>query len=258
MTTISSSSAALSILQQTSSLADPKNQSAADTILDIVSGRTGKVSKAANDALDAAVKASAEAKKPREAGGTVSSELSQASLSAMDAAASYGLQGGGPQIDFRPYEATAENAKGFAEAMVGAMQSYNEQFHLVAVPTREEWTARVLAGEAYSIARGADPEATKQLTEIRMSDEGYRTRLELIDRMNKATLLQAQEASKGLEYVAGHLSDTFGVKAQISYNEKGEAKIGAFDIYSGSGQKMLSYDGNGGLTSYEVDGNVSK
>lgn len=247
MTSVSNSLAALTILSQASSLASNSTCSAADTILDIVSGRKAASSKAVEEAAANAAKAKAAASNtPREAGGTISYEISRAASGAMSAGVVSSFNADDPKIAFRPYEASAENAEGFAKALLSRLHDYNAQFHLAKIPTREEWTALVLQGEADSVARGADPKFRRELAEKQISDEGYQNRVTSAVMSNDARVTQAQNAKEAMGYLVGHVSDTFGVNVQITYDERGEASIGAFEIVAGG--QTVRYDGKGQLS----------
>ena len=88
MTSISSNTAALSLLQQGSVLPGAEGQkNATDAILDIVAGQlsSSKKTAAATGAPAAAVPQATVTASPREAGGSVSGEISRGQLSGMAA-----------------------------------------------------------------------------------------------------------------------------------------------------------------------------
>lgn len=133
MNPVSSNSVALSLLTQTAPHTQKTSGSAADTILDIVSGRQTAGSKAADEIVSTALKAKAAEKTEttgRAVGGTVSSEISWATTSAMSAGVINGFNYDDPLIAFRPIEASLENAEVFAGRLVQTLMDYNAQFDL--------------------------------------------------------------------------------------------------------------------------------
>ena len=270
MTSINSTrnnSVALSLLQRTqvSPLSGNKSQNAANTILDTLSGKIANIrslaatAQKAKDAIQAA-------KTPHnaETEGTFLSAWKSAMASVGAAEVCAGGTSIAPAeeneastaIAFKPLGPSLDNAVAFTGGLVRQIIRYNAQFHLMEVPTREEWTASVLEAEAYRISRGQNPDEAKARTEFALSDQGYQNRVIATEGTNQAMLSNAKDAPEAINNAKDHLSGVFGVKVQIDYDDNGEMKLGYFNLCYANGQTMLSYGEDGSMTTYNQDGNV--
>ena len=169
---ISATTAALSLLQQGSLQPGAVQRNAADAILDIVSG-------ARKAAAAPAVLQSTATTSPREAGGSVSGEISRGQLSGMAAGGKIALMPNrevgaiGSVNGGTPADDGGDNAIRFATALIVGVDTLNTRFHLLKVPTREEWNKTVLEGEQYSLSKGQDPALARKQAEAQISDKGY-------------------------------------------------------------------------------------
>ncbi|HEV7308771.1 hypothetical protein [Ensifer sp.] len=245
MTTISPTHAALTILQQrTPGVSADKN--ASDAILDIVSRRTGAAH--GTEAAAKSVPPSSEFKAPRAVGGSVSSAISSAHMSAMASAA---------HLEFKPIAAIVEHAEIFAGWLARDIDDYNGKFDTKKVWSREEYEAHVMAGEADRIAKGADVEAARKHTEFLLSDKLYNGYARHAELDNYWLIRNSNDAAYNLvNGAAQRFSHSFGVEVPISYDETGRARLGSFDVHYESGAKMLSYKEDCSMTSYNRDGTV--
>lgn len=248
MTTISPPNAALTILQQTTS-GTFTDKSAADVILDIAAGRTeaGKKTEAVSNTPPKPA-TSADTKGPRAVGGTVSSEISPAHMSAMAAAA---------DIEFRPIAPKVEHAELFVGGLARDIDDYNGKFEAKQVRSREEYETWVRSGEADRISKGQDADAAREHTEFLLSDKLYNNYVKQTEVENYWLNRTSNDAAyRFVHGAAERLSQVFGVEIPISYDETGRASLGAFNIQYASGAKMLGYNEDGSMTSYNENGTV--
>ncbi|WP_331374034.1 hypothetical protein [Sinorhizobium chiapasense] len=258
MTVISANSAALTILTQSTSLAQNASGNAADAILDIVSGRATTNGTATDAVASATAKAKASEKvadAPRAVGGSVSSEISSATTSATSAAVVNSFNYDDPLIAFTPVKPSVENAEAIVRRAIGSVEVYNTRFDADnVVPTREEYNAKYAQWGADRIANGEDAEKVDREVKYFTSDALYQKEAAY-------SAMQIERTYRAEQFVSSasdRLSEIFGSSLKLTYNEKGEAKIEPFEIYSKSGQKMLSYGEDGSLTTYNEDGSVQK
>ncbi len=262
---ISNNSAALTILKQTAAQDLTGTQSATDRIIDIVSGKTdGSTATGTISKIAAKAQSLADAEKSASGGGgggTVSSEMSRSYSGAVSQAVQSSMNrmyAEGEAVGMKLWEANLENGKAVAEILVMSINRYNRPPPLVNVPTREEWTETVLAGIEDSLSRGADPEYMQKKKEIKLSDEHYNSLVARKTAYNDG--LKNEDPNKSIEnfhYFGGQFAYRFGVSPKLSFDDAGQAQIGAFEVKYASGQTMLSYDGET-LTACNEDGSMSK
>lgn len=263
MTSISSGNAALTILQQVqpSLLQASEGKSASDTILDIVSNRSAASTKAAAASSGAAAKAQPEAtQSPREAGGTVSSEISSVQWSALNAAAVSQLNSAesDPLIAFKPTETSAENAEIFVGRLADTLAKYNAQFDLKEIPSREDFMAGKDAWLAREIKSGASEKQIQGGLAMNFGEGGYERNFRWTNEQNDNTLRQAKTSAGSIGNFTTLLGQVFGKEVAISKDQDGRLTLGALDMSYGNGQKMLSYGEDGSLTTFNEDGSTKR
>ena len=268
MTSISSNTAALSLLQQGSVLPGAEGQkNATDAILDIVAGQlsSSKKTAAATGAPAAAVPQATVTTSPREVGGSVSGEISRGQLSGMAAGGQVALMPNrevgaiGSVNGGTPADDGGDNAIRFATALAVKVDDLNSRFHLLKVPTREEWNKQVVEAEQYNISKGADPARVRQVAEAQMSDKGYQSTVSSYNMTNESFTSELGHAYvvDSVSLLQGWLSGGFNADTKISYNEKGEAKLEAFEFSYGNGQK-ISYHDDGSMSVTKADGTTAE
>lgn len=244
MTTIANSNAALTILTQTSPNGLDANQSAVDKIVSIVSGGSQSTDSKSNQ--------------PRESGGSVSSEISRAQMSAMSAvgaATVNGLSYDDPLIAFTPIKASTENAEAFVGKLAQALMDYNAQFDLQKIPSREEYMARKDAWLAKLVAMGVDEKQIQTGLTNNFGEGGYERNVEWVNATNEMTLRQAK-VEGGIKNLTMLLNQVFGKNVSISKDEDGRLTLGALEISYGNGQRRLSYGADGVLSTFNTDGSL--
>lgn len=261
MTAISANSAALTILNQASPLATGGPGNATDAILDIVSGRSTVGSKA-TDAISSATKESQSAGRavnaPSAVGGSVSSEISRATLSAMSAATVSQLsqQEQAAAAGFVPLEASVGNAEAIAGRLVQTLMDYNGQFDLQKIPSRDEHMAKQEAFLAKQLSEGVSQEQIARNLEFNFGEGGYERTVKYINRDNMMVVSRANTAESSIGNLTMLLGQVFGKDVSIARDEQGRLTLGAFDITDGNGQKMLSYSADGTLSTFGTDGSL--
>ncbi len=263
---ISNNSAALAILRQSSAQdISGQQQNATDRIIDIVSGKTeGSTATGTISRIAAKAQSLADAEKSASSGGgggTVSSEMSRSYSGATSQAVQSSMNNmlvKGSEFERELWKATLENGKAVAGVLINSVNGYNNPPQMREIPTREEFTLARLEGEKERISRGADPIEARKITEIKMSDEAYEGEIRYINRHNES--VQNYNPNKyidGFNMLGGQFAYRFGVSLKLSFDDAGQAQIGAFEVKYASGQTMLSYDGET-LTAYNEDGSMSK
>lgn len=58
--------------------------------------------------------------------------------------------------------------------------------------------------------------------------------------------------------LGGQFGYRFGVTPKLSFDDAGQAQVGAFEVKYRNGQTMMSYDGSGNLKTYNADGSEYK
>lgn len=249
MTSISGNSAALSILTQASTL-PAGNKSAADNILDIVSGgSTGATDKAEEARLAklAAQKAKIAAlDQPREAGGTVSSEISAGWTSATSQIVE--------SVVYKPPAATLQHAEIFTGLLLHAIADYNGKFNQQIIPSREEVAGMKDAWLAEQYARGSSDKVIKAGLEWNFGEGGYERNVASMINQNAAKVSISARAEDLLAATQDRIRETFGINVEVTYDDVGKASLKSFDINYANGQKMLSYTADGGVATYNSDG----
>lgn len=239
MTTIAMPTAALAILSQSAPSATDKASSAVDTILDIVSNR-----KATSNA------------KPREAGGTVSSEISKAAMGAMNAAVINGIDYNAPPNAFRRLEANKENAINIVGRLTFAVENYNEKFNLTQPMSAEDWAASKDEQVASWRAMGRSEEQIDRNIAWNFGEGGYERYVDVVKNKNDGRLGQSHLGGDMLKTMPYLLAQVFNVDAGISYDQDGRASASAFEIKYGNGQTMLSYASDGSFKLFDEDGSL--
>jgi hypothetical protein len=260
---ISNNSAALTILRQTSAqdISGPQ-QNATDRIIDIVSGKTaGSTATETISRIAAKAQSLADAEKREAGGGTVSSEMSRSYSGAVSQAVQSTMNSmlvKGSEFEQMLWKANLENGKAVAGILVNSINGYNNPPQIKELPTREEFNNSILEGEKDRLSRGADPVEAKKITEIKMSDEAYKRKIDYINRHNERVANRDPDLHvNNFYYFGGQFSYRFGVSPKLSFDDQGKAHMSAFEIKYASGQTMLRYDGET-LTAYNEDGSVSK
>ncbi|MCZ4288717.1 hypothetical protein [Hoeflea alexandrii] len=259
---ISNNSAALAILRQSFAQdLSGQQQNATDRIIDIVSGKTaGSTATGTISKIAAKAQSLADAEK-REAGGTVSSEMSRSYSGAVNQAVQSSMNrmyAEGEAAGMKLWEANLENGKAVAGILVNSINGYNNPPQMKEIPTREEFNNSALEGEKDRLSRGADPVDAKRITEINMSDEAYKRKIDYINGHNERVANRDPNLHvNNFYYFGGQFSYRFGVSPKLSFDDQGKAHMSAFEIKYASGQTMLRYDGET-LTAYNEDGSVSK
>ncbi len=120
-----------------------------------------------------------------------------------------------------PADDGGDNAIRFATGLVVEVEALNSGFHLLKVPTREEWNKQVLEGEQYSLFKGIDPVQARQLAEARMSDKGYEAALTTYNMLNESKVSARGNAGlvQAVSLLQGWLSGGFNAETKISYDE---------------------------------------
>lgn len=180
---------------------------------------------------------------PREAGGTVSSEISKAQMSAMSAvgaATVNGLSYDDPLIAFTPIKSLVENAEAFVGKLAQALMDYSAQFDLEKIPSREEYMAKKDAWLANQIASGVNEKQIQTGLTLNFGEGGYEPKVERVNNNNEMTIRQAK-VEGGINNLTMLLNQVFGKNVSISKDQDGRLTLGALDIYYGNGQKLLSY-----------------
>jgi hypothetical protein len=120
------------------------------------------------------------------------------------------------------------------------------------VPAREEYNARYAQWGADRIANGEEVEKVNREVAYFTSDKLYQKAVDY-------SALQGSRVVRAGEFVSfanDQLSEIFGTRFSVTYDEQGEGKIESVDMYYASGRKMLSYADDGSLTTYNEDGSV--
>ena len=258
MTAISASSAALAILQQDST--QIQGTSAADKILSLASGLSDTVAGEAAKAKAAREAKLAEQKEritalddaPREAGGSVSSEISAGTMSSMGriAAGTTLAQATGD------WEATAAKAQSAMTVLANKIYEYNSKFRLVQAPTRDAFFASVEASRQTKIENGVDESVANGIAAKWNTQEAYENHLIGIDNINRGFISVSRQAERSIENLQLKLRDAFGIQADITYDDAGKAILNGIDIAASSGKTILSFGEDGSITSYNEDGSI--
>ncbi len=260
MTAISASSAALAILQQDST--QIQGTCAADKILSLAFGLSDTVvgeaakAKAAREAKLAEQKERITAldEAPREAGGSVSSEISAGTISSMGriAAGTTLAQATGD------WEATAAKAENMVTVFANTISDYNGKFHLLEIPTEEEFFKSVEGERLAKIAKGADAKTANAVAEKWNTQDAYQFRTRALSAVNGGLVFNSEKSELRITNGQSRIQGAFGMQYDITYDDKGQAQIGAFDIANSAGQKILSYGVDGSLTTYNEDGSIRR
>ena len=259
---ISNNSAALAILRQSSAQdISGQQQSATDRIIDIVSGKaagsaaTGTISKTAAKAQSLA---DAE-KSAAGGGGTVSSEMSRSYSGAVSKAVQSSMNNmlvKGSTFEQALWKATLENGNAVANALINSVIRYNNPPQAKEILTREEFNERISETVEKNLAMGIDPKHIEEHASYWRSDEGYEDYVDTISKLNKHNeRIDTNVLIEGFNMLGGQFGFRFGVTPQLSFDDAGQAHVGAFEVKYGTGQTMLSYDGET-LTAYNEDGSV--
>lgn len=272
MTSISSNSAALTILTQTSPTAD-SSKSATDNILSIVSNGqkadtapTKKIHEAKVAESDAPSQ-KVETKvvdQPREVGGTVSSEISSTWASAMGAVVINTLNNSsvedGSQIvsatsvakqaTTDSWEKTVSDAVNRAVTTVSLAVAINGKFHLEQEVDLDSRLSTIETQRQGKIANGvSDDVANAQAELLKRAASGAVTHTKMINE-NRLDL------ANGTLVNYNDILKQAGVEGAVSVDENGRANVSAFYITDSSGRKLVSLGENGRMTTYNADGSV--
>jgi hypothetical protein len=262
---ISNNSAALAILRQ-SSVQDlsGQQQNATDRIIDIVSGKTG-ASAATGTISKIAAKAQSLADAEKSAsggGGTVSSEMSRSYSGAVNQAVQSSMDrmyAEGEAVGMKLWEGNLEQGSAVATILINSVLRYNNPPEQREIPTREESDEAVLVGIKEAMARGQDPDQLEQLSARWRSDEGYQDKVKSINMYNESVArIPTSTLIEGFNMLGGQFGYRFGVTPKLSFDDSGQAQVGAFEVKYGNGQTMMSYDGSGNLKTYNADGSEYK
>ena len=258
---ISNNAAALTILKQTAMQDLMGTQTATDKIIDLVSGKSD-VSAATGTISKIAAKAQSLADAEKKETGTVSSEISKAHASAVSQAVQSSMNNmlvKGSEFERELWKGTLEQGSAVATILINSVLRYNTPPEQREIPTRAESDEAVLIGIKEAMARGQDPDQLEQLSARWRSDEGYQDKVKSINMYNESVArIPTSTLIEGFNMLGGQFAYRFGVAPKLSFDEAGQAQVGAFEIKYGNGQTMMSFDGKGQFKAYNADGSEYK
>ncbi len=261
---ISNNSAALAILRQSSAQdISGQQQNATDRIIDIVSGKTeGSTATGTISKIAAKAQSLADAEKSAAGGGTVSSEMSRSYSGAVNQAVQSSMNrmyAEGEAVGMKLWEGNLEQGSAVATILINSVLRYNNPPEQREIPTREESDEAVLVGIKEAMARGQDPDQLEQLSARWRSDEGYQDKVKSINMYNESVArIPTSTLVEGFNMLGGQFAYRFGVAPKLSFDDAGQAQVGAFEVKYRNGQTMMSYDGTGNLKAYNADGSEYK
>ncbi|MGV1924231.1 hypothetical protein ACQZ6S_02925 [Agrobacterium tumefaciens] len=255
MAFISANSMALTILNQTFSVTKISSKDAASSILAMVSGgqqRTAQAIETISTLASQATKAKLETVAKKE---TVSAAIPQATMSAMNAAATNMMS----SYYVNPIERTAENAEVIVRSLIVNAARANPHFEPeLIVPPREEYNDQYAAWGAKRIANGEDEALVKKQVDYFTSDRIYNTQVSAAEFRKSTNGWFSQVAREYIKFDVMALKTFSGSALSLKYDENGYISVTPGSLYYESGQKMLSYTENGELEIYDTAGNITK
>ncbi|MDP9760817.1 MULTISPECIES: hypothetical protein [Agrobacterium] len=255
MAFISANSTALTILNQTFSVTKISDKDAASSILAMVSGgqqRTSQAIETISTLASQATKAKLETVAKKE---TVSAAIPQATMSAMNAAATNMMS----SYYVNPIERTAENAEFIVTNLIiqasRASPRYDPE---IIVPPREEYNAQYAEWGAKRIANGEDETVVKKQVEHFTSDRAYEARVELAALRKANNGYYCAVSRQDMYYSERALKEFFGSAMALKLGENGQVSVTPGVIYYDNGRKMIEYNENGELEIFDSNGNFTK
>ena len=262
---ISNNSAALAILRQ-SSVQDMsgQQQNATDRIIDIVSSKTaGSAATGTISKIAAKAQSLADAEKSASGGGgTVSSEMSRSYSGALNQAVQSSMDrmyAEGEAVGMKLWEGNLEQGSAVATILINSVLRYNNPPQAKEILTREEFNERIPETIEKNLAMGIDPKHIEEHASFWRSDEGYDKYVDTINKLNKHNeRIDTDILIEGFNMLGGQFGYRFGVTPKLSFDDAGQAQVGAFEVKYRNGQTMMSYDGSGNLKTYNADGSEYK
>ncbi|MCZ7484929.1 hypothetical protein [Rhizobium rhizogenes] len=255
MTLISANSMALTILNQTFSVPKISGNDAATPILGMVAGGQQKTAQAIETILtlaSQATKAKLETAAKKE---TVSAAIPQATISAMNAAATNMMS----SYYVNPIERTAENAEFIVTNLITrAARASPRYVPEIIVPPRDEYNAQYAEWGAKRIANGEDEALVNKQVEYFTSDRAYQARLDLAALRTANNGYYSEASRSDMYYSEKALKEFFGSAIALKFGENGQVSVTPGIIYYNNGQKMVDYKENGELEIFDENGIMTK
>ena len=255
MTLISANSMALTILKQTFSAPKISGNDAATTILGMVAGSQQKTAQAIetiSTLASQATKAKLETVAKKE---TVSAAIPQATMSAMNAAATNMMS----SYYVNPIERTVENAEFLVTDLITRAARASPRYvpEIIVLP-RDEYNAQYAEWGAKRIANGEDEALVKKQVEYFTSDKSYNGKVEIAELNNSLNGSYCEVSRHDMYYSEKSLKEFFGSAITLKFGENGQVSVTPGILYYNNGQKMIAYKENGELEIFDTNGNMTK
>lgn len=255
MALISANSTALTIINQTFSVSKISGNGAVTTILEMVAGGQQKTAQAIDTIstlASQATKAKLETVAKKE---TVSAAIPQATMSAMNAAATNMMS----SYYVNPIERTAENAEFLVtDLIIQASRASPRQVSKIIVPAREEYDAQYAEWGAKRIANGEDEAVVKKQVAYFISDRVYEGQVKMAELNNSLDGTYCEVSRQYMHYSEKALKEFFGSAIVLKLGENGQVSVTPGTLYYGNGQKMVEYKETGELEIFDTKGSLVK
>lgn len=255
MTLISANSMALTILNQTFFTRDISQNNAANSILNIVADSPQKTAQAIDTIVSLASRVTKVKQETVATKEIVSAAIPQATVSAMNAAATYIMS----SSYIKPIERTAENAEAIVKELISmASRASPRQVSKIFVPAREEYDAQYAEWGAKRIANGEDEAVVKKQVAYFISDRVYEGQVKMAELNNSLDGTYCEVSRQYMHDSEKALKEFFGSAIVLKLGENGQVSVTPGTLYYGNGQKMVEYKETGELETFDKMGSLVK